>query len=64
MNIQDHTKFLLDNGWTQAEIADEIGVSQPTVAAIVKGHTNIRASAADKLRKAYRRVNRLVKKAA
>lgn len=46
------------------EIAEEIGVSQPTVAAMVKGHSNIRASAADRLRKLYVKASRRAKRAA
>lgn len=64
MNIQDYTNFLLSNGWTQVEIAQEIGVSQPTVAAIVKGHSNIRASAADRLKKLFVKARRRAKRAA
>lgn len=65
MNFQQITAFLLENGWTQVEIGKEIGLSQPTVFAILhKGHLNIRASAADRLRKAYRKTARAVKKAA
>lgn len=64
MTYQDMITYLSESGWTQAEIAKEIGISQPSVFAISKGHSGIRAITADRLRRLYKKAVRSAKCAA
>ncbi|WP_114993688.1 helix-turn-helix domain-containing protein [Synechococcus sp. UW179A] len=53
-------KQLIDQGWTQAEIADEIGVGRPTIGAWLE--TPEQAARREATAKQYREANREAQK--
>ena len=63
MQAQDYIIALIQGGMTQAQIALDVGLSQPTISRIASGkRADIRKSAHDKIVSLFRRHQRRTRK--